>query len=396
MKYIKLYEQFLSEKIQNFFDNDSLQNVQFLPHKFSRVGNNVESKEEEKFDKNRPSILLLPGGDGKPAVDFLHLAKFLLDYNLFSLNYDQSKFGDIESWSTKMAEDAVKKIPGEFSVLGFSLGTSIGYFAIKNVFLSSPKFTKKFVCIDAGLPPVSGGNQKKDDENHLVDKMSGNPPIKYLCIKKSIIGKEGASGKDDLLEFRYEYKADFKPGKTYTAKDFNFTKQKEYEDFRKKQKLVYEFLDDPNGKDRSHTYPDNPSKAFANGAEISIEEARNLEKKLSADSVWIVKDSDWKEEKTGKKSFWFEDNFQFTTNWFKEHIKNTGKAIPAKEKLPDNVKVLFLKAGGTTDKITEYKLERPPSKNTEVKIIPDCVHGNMTELAAPSAKIAKYTKEFLK
>ena len=395
MKYIKLYEQFLFEK-KNFFNNKTLQTVQLLPHNFERSGNDVVSKEIEKFDKNKPSILLLPGGDGKPAVDFRYLAKFLPDYNLFSLNYDQSKFGDIESWSTQMAKDAVKKIPGEFSVLAFSLGSSIGYFAIKNVFLSDSKFTKKFVCVDAGLPPVSSGDQKKDNEASLIKKMNGNPPLKYLCIRKSLVGKDQTAGPEDVLEFRYKFKKEFEPGKKYTAKDFNFDKEKEYEEFRKKGKLVYEFFDDPTGKDRSHVYPDNPSKAFSKGVEIPIEEARNLEKKMSPNDVWIIKDSDWKEEKTGKKSFWFENNFQFTIDWFKEHIKNTGKGIPADEKLPSSVKVLFLKAGGTTDKIEKYELERPPSKDTKVEIIPNCVHGNMLELSTTSSKIAKFTNEFLK
>lgn len=422
---------------KNCFDNETLGLVQLLPHNFTRKGKDVICKETPEFDPNKKSILLMPGGDGKPAVDFEHIAKKLTDYNLFSFNYDQNDLGgklkdpqgpvrdDIEKYSKQMAEDANEKISNEFSVVGFSLGTTMAYFAHKTF----TKFNNKIVCIDAGLPPESTGDpsdpdvHNKDLEIQVIDMMTGNAPQKYNCMRKSKIeeSEQRSVGPEHVAEFRYKYKEDFDVDKIeeelrsstvgqygkapfskkgYTVDDFDFELQDEYEEFKKDKKLLYEYVDDPKGDDRSHTYVDNkPSSAFKNGKKISLEEAQKLEKSLTDDDVWIVRDK-WEGSSDDKKEFWFEQNLRNLYLWVVEHKGRTGKTISKGENF-GNVQVLYLKAGGTTKKITKEEIaeeleKRPLSNNTKIEIIPNCVHGDMLEDQTSSNIIADKIIAFLK
>lgn len=425
---------------ENCFDNETLGVVQLLPHNFKRSGKDVICKEKPEFDPNKKSILLVPGGDGKPAVDFEHIAKKLTDYNLFSFNYSQDKLQPkdslgplsdyIEKYSIQVAEDANEKIPNELSVVGFSLGTTIGYFAHK----AFTKFNNKFVCIDAGLPPESTGDPSdpevfsKDLKIQIINMMVQNPPQKYNCMRKSKIeeSEQRSVGPEHVTEFRYEYKEEFdidkiedelRSGKLvplgdsidgkgpfskkgYTVDDFEFKLQDTYEEFKKNKKLLYEYVDDPKDDDRSHTYVDNkPSSAYTNGKKISLEDAKKLEKTLTDDDIWIVRDK-WEGSSDDEKEFWFEQSFRNLYLWVVEHKGITGKAIPKGENF-GNVQVLYLKAGGTTKKITieevEEELEkRPLSKNTKIDIIPNCVHGDMLEDSTSSNIIASKIIAFLK
>lgn len=415
MKYLKLYEQFrlFENELKNCFDNNTLGVVQPLPHNFKRSGKDVICQNEVKVDKSKPSILLLPGGDGKPAVDFEHISKLLTEYNLFSVNYDQDQFGSIDTWSENMAKSALQVIPGKFSVVGFSLGTSIGFFAIKGVFNKSDKFTKKFVCIDAGLPPETSGNTEDDFNNKLNSFMKGNPPQKYNIIRKSKIGSK-TLGSKDCLEFRYSFKSDFDWTKMpYKIGDFKFNpdKEKQYQNWRSKQKMVFEYLDDPTGTDRSHTFESkNPSAVYINGqlivndkneVDLELVKKKQEELKINDKDIWIVRDK-WEGDEEKEKQFWFEKNFQNLLGWAKNHVKNTGKTIEKDEKLPSGVKALFLKAEGTSEKITDEQKKEDQanpltkkSSDTKLVYIQDCVHGNMLEDNQSSAQIANSIKKFL-
>jgi hypothetical protein len=414
MKYIKLFEQFVfdSETI-NCFDNQTLTTVQLLPHTFIRSGKDVICEEKVEFDESKPSILLLPGGDGKPAVDFEHISKDLTRYNLFSMNYIQDEFGNIDTWSRRMAESALQVIPGEFSIVGFSLGTSIGFFAIRDVFNKSNRFTKKFVCIDAGLPPETSGNAKDDFNNKLNSFMELNPPLKYSIIRKSKIDSETLDS-DDQLEFRYGFKSKFDWTKMpYKIDDFQFdyNKEKQYQDWRSKQKMVFEYLDDPKKSDRSHTFVSgNPSSVYIDGelivndkneVDLELAEKRQEELKIGDENIWIVRDK-WEGDEEQKKQFWFEKNYQNLLNWSKKHVKDTGQTIGEGEKITPGVKVLYLKAEGTSEKMTpedKAKLEENPltkkPSDTQFKYIENCTHGNMLEDKKSSAQISSFIIEFL-
>ena len=159
-------------------------------------------------------------------------------------------------------------------------------------------------------------------------------------------------------------------------------------------------MDDTKGDDRSHTYVDNkPSSAFKNGKKISLEEAQKLEESLTDDDIWIVRDK-WEGSSDDKKEFWFEQNLRNLYLWVVEHKGTTGKTIPKGENF-GNVQVLYLKAGGTTKKITKEEIveeleKRPLSNNTKIEIIPNCVHGDMLEDQTSSNIIADKIIAFLK
>lgn len=443
MKYLKLYKEFILfvNNQQNCFDNKTLTLVQPLPHDFTRRDKEVICNDKVTFYESRPSLLLIPGGDGKPAVDFEHLSKFLTGYNLFSMNYDQDKFGSIDTWSKKMAESALKVIPGKFSIVSFSLGGPIGFFAIRDVFNSDKdKFTKKIVFIDAGIPEESeNGNEEEDFKNH-VNRFCGvgNPPQKYNCMRKSKIkeSETKALSSDDVIEFRYKFKTPFdmvenekhKFGETRNKALFSKLEfdEKEYENWRNnlhttegKNTMIWEYLDDPKGKDRSHTLVgDNPSAVYLNGElivnddgkfDLKIAESKMKELNLRDEDIWVVRDKaeSFKDIKKQfwdiKKQFWWEDPWQRVIfEWTKKHIKICGKKIGKGEKLPEGVKALYIGAAGSKaspmsdehkDEITSRSLTK--EGDTQFKFIENCTHGNMLEVKDSSAQIAGFIKEFI-
>lgn len=441
MKYIKLFEQFilLENAKKNCFDNKTPTLVQPLPHNFRRSGKDVICDGEVKFYESKPSILLIPGGDGKPAVDFEHISKDLTGYNLFSMNYDQDQFGSIDTWSQKMAESALNVIPGEFSIVSFSLGGPIGFFAIRDVFNNSDKFTKKIVFIDAGLPEeTESGNEEEDFKNH-VNRFCGvqNPPQKYNCMRKSKIeeSETKALSSKDVIEFRWKFKTPFDMdeneklefGKVRNAALFSKLgfDEKEYENWRsnlhtteRKNTMIWEYLDDPKGTDRSHTLvADKPSAVYLNGelivndaGKFDLESAKSKmeELNLGDDDIWVVRDK-FEGSQDANKQFWWEDPWQrMIFEWTKKHIQNTGKRIGRGEKLPKGVKALYIGAAGAKaspmseddkNEITSKPLTEDPvsgMSNTQFEFIEDCTHGNMLEDITPSKKISSLIKEFLK
>ena len=438
MKYLKLYKKFrlFEAETSNCFDNQKLTIVQPLPHNFTRKGKDVICKEKVVFDQSKPSILLLPGGDGKPAVDFEHISKAFTGYNLFSMNYDQDKFGSIDTWSQEMAESALNVIPGKFSIVSFSLGGSIGFFAIRDKFSKSNKFTNRIVFIDAGIPVEGTGDDKKDFIDH-VNRFCGvqNPPLKYSCMRKSKIeqSEEMALSSEDVLDFRYKFKTPFdmvenekhKFGKTRNKALFSKLEfdEKKYENWRgnlhktephngKSYTMICEYLDDPTKPDRSHTLVDDkPSAIYLNGKLIvdengkfnpKVAKEKQKELKITDKDIWVVRDKaeGFKLEGTTKQ-FWWEDPWQKAIfEWTKKHIQNTAKKIKKGEKLPKGVKALYIGAGGTnaspmSENDKKEIMSKSPTKvvedgegDTQFEFIQNCTHGNMLEDKKSSAQIA--------
>jgi hypothetical protein len=132
MKYLKLYEQFrllleADEKILS-------------PEKFIIQPYPIESDN----DKNKPTLLLIPGGGGNPIKDYDVLAPLLKEkFNLITFSYDENVKENGKEKCKKIAEQ-LKSYPN-LSILGFSMGTTFGFWIIKALgenFIAHPQYVQ--------------------------------------------------------------------------------------------------------------------------------------------------------------------------------------------------------------------------------------------------------------
>ena len=423
MKYLKLYEQFrlITERKEEL--------------------NKVISYPGIKSNPNLPPLLLIPGGDGKPKIDYTVLAPLLSDkFNLFTFYYNGSKSGNAQDVCSDIANQLEEKLGDKLSqlnVLGFSMGASFGFWIIRSL---GENFKGKFICVDAAAP------QADYADRYVHNTLKNNTPRRYQCIVLPFYEVDRKTGKFPLkkgeeenenqaLSFGYSFSEQIESKIEKNDQDFNlenckiedfvFNGQSEYENWRKSKSLVVEFIDEPNKIGKGEHYPSklNPSGMWLNGKRFElpedyfgnttiksssknvypdvdfIKDIMTLNKIKDRNDVWIVQDkhdlglfycdpkSDWK----GKIDF-----LSTQANGLVGTIMRNPKEP---ETLDDNIEVLLLRAGKTKDgNLTQAKAEENtdefPNVNTKVEIIPGVEHFNICQNGA--SQIAEITKNFFK
>ena len=107
MKYLKLYEQF---RLLLEADEKKLS-----PEKFTIQPYPID--DESGNDKNKPTLLLIPGGGGNPIEDYNVLAPLLKEkFNLITFSYDENVKENGKEKCKEIAEQ-LKSYPN-LSILG--------------------------------------------------------------------------------------------------------------------------------------------------------------------------------------------------------------------------------------------------------------------------------------
>lgn len=423
MRYLKLYEQFrlITERKEEL--------------------NKIISYPGIKSNPDLPPLLLIPGGDGKPKIDYTILAPLLSDsFNLFTFYYDGSKGGNAKDVCSNIAIQLKNKLGDKLSqlnVLGFSMGTSFGFWILKTL---GQEFKGKFICVDAAAPQADSAGR------YVHNTLKHNTPRRYQCIVLPFYEADKKTGKFPLkegeeanenqaLSFGYSFSKEIESKIEKNDQDFNLEKckinnfefrgQVEYENWRKSKSLVIEFIDEPNKIGKGVHYPSklNPSGIWINGKEFKlpdnyfenrtikssskdvytdvdfIKDLMKLNRIKNPNDVWIVQDknddglfycdpkSDWK----GK--------IDFLSKQAKGLVGTIMRDPKEPETLDNKVQVIIVKAGKTKDgNLTQVESEKNtnefPNDNTKVEILNGVEHFNICQNGAP--KIAKLAKEFFK
>ena len=254
MRYLKIYEDFVSTNWKEIFPYQS-----------------------GEIDPKKDFVLLLPGGDGDPDRDFKQIAPLLeKKYNLLSLRYNttdaQFKAKDfIQSVSQELKQKIVDK---RLNILGFSMGTTLGFWIIKAL---GESFKGKFVCVDAAAPGVGG------PKDYIQGLISHNAPRRYTALNLPFylynlehgelpLEKGEEASPHQQINWNYQYTpqvekkiSDNKIDLTiYKEDNYTFSGQSDYLSWRNKQELVIEFLDEPYKTGEGKHYPSekNPSGIF--------------------------------------------------------------------------------------------------------------------------------------
>lgn len=339
----------------------------------------------QKLNRNKTSILLVPGGhQGNPDNDFQYISKELKfrGYNVYSLEWPESL--NVNSFADKIANqiDAIKT---PFILAGFSFGFPIAW-KIAQKIENNPYFQKLLISID--------GTTLVDDVNvHLRNSISGNPPRKIAAKSLKVYQMElsgdnsweSKQTQDDYMAFYYEWsdKLDLEMLKalesdaTSAEKNeiilWNKSSQEEYNNWKQheigKNKKVLEFL----------------------GKKIpSIQEIKKLSKDTPPENVWIVYDR----EESGEPIFI--KAVKDTVKFFIEQVTNkTGFTISKKEKL-NRTKVVNICAdiikNGRQEKIdnsevlqkmkdgSEFRVKvDTQSLQQKIEVITDCDHNTICD-----------------
>ena len=156
MKYLKLYESFIVES------QTQTSIIKLYPN-------------NQTFDDNKKSILLIPGGEvGKPTVDYRKIAPGLVDnFNVYSCEWPKTL--DVKSFAEKLSKELTNI--GKFVIGGYSFGCPIS-FHLANILEKNgnKNFLKMVFFIDGGAPVNSPEEQK-------TNTVLINPP-RAICAKR--------------------------------------------------------------------------------------------------------------------------------------------------------------------------------------------------------------------
>ena len=261
MKYLKLYESFILES------QSETSIIKLYP-------------ESQKFDKNKKSILLIPGGEvGKPEVDYNKIAPGLVDtFNVYSCNWPETI--NVKEFAQNLSKELTDI--GKFAIGGFSFGCPIA-FHLTNILENNDNknFLKTVFFIDGGAPV----NTPEEQKTNIVLM---NPP-RARCAKRfdfycQDLEKNGVTFSPDiklpldtkaveseaLKNFGTQWNSTVKVDADFTKTNTTFN-EKEYNNW-KSGKQVLEFLG-------TTTIP-------------TIEYIKQLitDNKFKEESVWIVED----------------------------------------------------------------------------------------------------------
>ena len=435
MKYLKLYEQFrlITERKEEL--------------------NKVISYPGIKSNPNLPPLLLIPGGGGNPKSDYTVLAPLLSDsFNLLTFYYNESKNGNAKDVCSDIANQLEEKLGDKLSqlnVLGFSMGTSFGFWILKSL---GQKFKGKFICVDAAAPHADSADR------YVHNTLKHNTPRRYQCIVLPFYEVDRKTGKfplkngeeaneDQALSFGYSFseqtESKIEKNDQYfnlencEIEDFVFNGQVEYENWRKSKSLVVEFIDEPNKIGKGEHYPSklNPSGIWLKGKKFELPKEKkknpqgqgfvdyfgnatikssskdvypdvNFIKELmklngikDRNDVWVVQDKQW-------DGLFFCDpkcDWKGKIDFLKKQANGLVGTIMRDPKEPETldnkVQVIIVKAGKTKDgNLTQAKAEKNkdefPNDNTKVVILKGVEHFNICQNGAP--QIAELSKKFFK
>ena len=423
MKYLKLYEQFR------------------LITEEKKEMNKVISYPGIKSNDNLPPLLLIPGGGGNPKIDYTMLAPLLSDsFNLLTFYYDETKGGNAKNVCSDIASQLEEKLEDRLSqlnVLGFSMGTSFGFWIIKSL---GKKFSGKFICVDAAAP------QSASSDRYVHNTLKHNTPRRYQCIVLPFYEADRKTGKFPLKEgeepndnqsltFGYSYSKEIESKiekddagfnlEDCNIDDFVFNGQAKYESWRKSKSLVVEFIDEPNQIGKGEHYPSklNPSGIWLKGKRFElpedyfgnitisstsknvysdvdfIKDLMNINGIKDPNDVWIVQD------KLDKGVFFCDPKcdwkgyIDFLSKQAKGLVGTIMRDPKKPETLDDSIDVILVKAGKTKDgNLTQEDAEKNkndfPNNNTKVEILKGVEHFNICQNGA--SQIAELAKKFFK
>lgn len=397
MKYLKLYEEF-----RIIMESKSIK------HEIINYPN-IDSN-------NNPPLLLIPGGGGDPEIDFSKLAPLLSkNFNLLTFYYDETKDGDVKEVAKEIDKQLKEKLGKDLSklnILGFSMGTSWGFWIIKQL---GDNFKGKFICVDAAAPQAS------TPEQYVSNTLIHNTPRRYQCISFPFFEYEFEKGeeptKEQSFSYNYSYKKDIedkleedkKTGVTdidltkCKPSDFVFNLQSEYESWRRTKFLVIEFLDDEGKIGKGNHYPSelNPSNIWVNGKQFDIpdnivvdnikdyvKEIIKLTNVNNENDVWIIQDKHDKGTHDVSGKFYLDPScdrkghIDFLTKQSKGMVGSMMRDPKNPEKI--NTECLIIRAGKQSGKdLTKEKaqedIETFPSENTKVEVLKDVEHFNILQ-----------------
>jgi hypothetical protein len=406
MKYLKLYESFrlILE------DNKKI----LSPEKFIIQPYPIDDKSDD--DKNKPTLLLIPGGGGNPISDYSALAPLLKKtFNLITFSYDENVKDNGKEKCKKIAEQ-LKSYPN-LSILGFSMGTTFGFWIIKAL---GENFKGKFICIDAAAPNAIA------PDKYVSTTMKNNTMRRYNCVIFPFYEKDSQTNptKDEIIQFKYTYKPevhkknpsefDFDKAK---LSDFDFN-QSDYETWRKSKELVIEFIDEPFKEGVGEHYPSkmNPSSVWKKGVkqeEIPTNDGKptieyiksiiTLSSIKNPNNVWIVED---KYDSSDKKNYYCDlengdrkSNIDFLHSQAIGMVGSLQRDPKEIEKLDDSVECLIIRAGKTDSGVLTEKQAKEddkrnfPNDTTSLKVIPGVEHHDICKNGA--SQISVIVNEFI-
>jgi hypothetical protein len=389
MKYLKLYESF------RLILEDNKEKLS--PEKFIIQPYPIDDKSDD--DKNKPTLLLIPGGGGNPIEDYDVLAPLLKKtFNLITFSYDENVKDNGREKCKKIAEQ-LKSYPN-LSILGFSMGTTFGFWIIKEL---GSDFKGKFICIDAAAPNAIA------PDKYVSTTMKNNTMRRYNCVTFPFYEKDSQEStnptKDEIIQFKYTYKpevhkknpSDFDFGKAQLS-DFDFN-QSDYETWRATKELVIEFIDEPFTEGVGEHYPSkmNPSSVWKKGVkqeEIPTNDGKptieyiksiiTLSGIKNPNNVWIVQD---KYDSPDKKNYYCDikngdrkSNIDFLHSQAIGMVGSLQRDPKEIEKLDNNVECLIIRAGKTdSGTLTEKQAKEDDKRNfpndkTSLEVIPGVEH----------------------
>ena len=423
MKYLKLYEQFrlITERKEEL--------------------NKVISYPGIKSNPNLPPLLLIPGGGGNPKSDYTVLAPLLSDsFNLLTFYYNESKNGNAKDVCSDIANQLEEKLGDKLSqlnVLGFSMGTSFGFWILKSL---GQKFKGKFICVDAAAP------QAASSDRYVHNTLKHNTPRRYQCIVLPFYEVDRKTGKFPLkegeeanenqaLSFGYSFSKEIESKIEKDDSDFNlenckvddfvFNAQAEYESWRKSKSLVVEFIDQPNKIGKGEHYPSkvNPSGIWLKGKKFELPDnyfgnrtIKSSSKNVYPDvdfikdlikvngikdpnDVWVVQDKQWDGPFFCDPKCDWKGNIDFLSKQANGLVGTIMRDPKKPETLDNKVQVIIVRAGRTKDgNLTQAEAEKNknefPNDNTKVVVLNGVEHFNICQNGAP--QIAEIAKNFFK
>ena len=411
MKYLKLYEQF---RLLLEADEKKLS-----PEKFTIQPYPID--DESGNDKNKPTLLLIPGGGGNPIKDYDVLAPLLKGkFNLITFSYDENVKENGKEKCKEIAEQ-LKSYPN-LSILGFSMGTTFGFWIIKEL---GTDFKGKFICVDAAAPNAIS------PDKYVSTTMKNNTMRRYNCVTFPFYEKDSQNPtnptnptKDEIIQFKYTYKPEVYK-KNPSEFDFNKVKlsdfdfnQSDYETWRKSKELVIEFIDEPFTEGVGEHYPSkmNPSSVWKKGVkqeEIPTNDGKptieyiksiiTLSGIKNPNNVWIVQD---KYDSSDNKNYYCDlENGDRKSSIDFLHSQAIGMVGSLQrnpkdiEKL-DDVDCLIIRAGKTDSGVlTEEQAKEDdkgnfPNDKTSLTVISGVEHHDICQNGAP--QIAELAKKFFK
>ena len=395
MKYLKLYEKF---RLILEADKKILSPEKFIIQPYPIKSDN---------DKNKPTLLLIPGGGGNPISDYKVLAPLLKEkFNLITFSYNENVKENGQEKCKEIAEQ-LKSYPN-LSILGFSMGTTFGFWIIKAL---GENFKGKFICIDAAAPNAIS------PDKYVSTTMRNNTMRRYNCVTFTFYEKDSKEStnptKDEIIQFKYTYKpevykknpSDFDFGKAKLS-DFDFN-QSDYETWRGTKELVIEFIDEPFKEGVGEHYPSkmNASSVWKKGVEqkeiptndgkTTIEYIKSiitLSVIKNPNNVWIVQD---KYDSPDKKNYYCDlkngdrkSNIDFLQSQAVGMVGSLQRDPKKIEKLEDSVECLIIRAGKsdsgvlTKEQAEEDDKENFPNDKTSLEVIPGVEHPDICENGA--------------